>query len=332
MQAGPAQRDSNNLMRYKTLGNTGLQVSWFGFGGATLGNEYGLADETELTRAVHLAIDEGINVIDVAPYYGRTLAEKRLGEALKGRRDKMLISTKCARYDFAEFDFSAERVTRSIDESLQRLRTDYVDIFHIHDIEFADRVQVIEETVPALRKIQQSGKARLIGITGLQLEALRAVAEAAPVDCILSYCRYSLLNQDLNEVLAPFTSARGIGLFSASPLHMRLLSEQGPPAWHPAPDSVRIAAREVVDLCKRRGVRVTDIGLQFAVRNPDVACTFNGLCTQEEVRQNLRAIEEEPDPELLAEIATITAGVKGIVWDSGKPENWDRYVEHAHHA
>src|SRR5690349_8685566 len=99
-------------MKYRTLGKTGLRVSILGFGAATLGNEYGANDPREGERAVHAAIDLGINHFDVAPYYGRTLGETRLGEALKGRRDKVVLSTKCARYDVAGFDFSGERVTR----------------------------------------------------------------------------------------------------------------------------------------------------------------------------------------------------------------------------
>ena len=148
-------------MRYRNLGSTGLLVSELGFGAATLGDEYGKADPAEMERAVHFAIDNGINFFDVAPYYGRTLAETRLGDALQGRRDKVILATKCARYDIDGFDFSAAGVRRSIDESLKRLQTDYVDILHIHDVEFGCQTQLVEETIPALRGIQSRGKARL---------------------------------------------------------------------------------------------------------------------------------------------------------------------------
>src|SRR6516165_3228306 len=123
-------------MDYATLGRTGLRVSKLGFGASPLGDVFGPADEAETTRAVHCAIDLGINYSDVAPYYGRTLAETRLGIALKGRRDRAIVSSKCGRYDVAQFDFSASRIRRSIDESLRRLQTDYLDIFLAHDIEF----------------------------------------------------------------------------------------------------------------------------------------------------------------------------------------------------
>lgn len=313
-------------MRYRTLGNTGLTVPILGFGAATLGDEYGKADAAEAARAVHMAIDLGMNFFDVAPYYGRTLGETRLGEALKGRRHEALISTKCARYDIAGFDFTAQRAFRSIDESLERLQTDYIDVFHIHDVEFGDEEVIVNETLPALRKIQESGKARYIGITGLSLTMLRRIAERAPVDCMLSYARYDLLNVDLDEILTPFARERGIGLISASPLHMRLLANADPPPWHPAPQSIRDAARAIVDLCGHRGVDPAALALQFAVRNPDVACTFNGITNCAELQNNLQAIESEPDADLLRQIEDIARPVKRRIWATGRPENQDPMV------
>src|SRR5271163_3149024 len=97
-------------MEYTMLGRTSLRVSKLGFGGSPLGNEFGAADPAEGERAVHCAIDLGINYFDVAPYYGRTLAETRLGAALAGRRDQVVLATKCGRYDVASFDFSARRI------------------------------------------------------------------------------------------------------------------------------------------------------------------------------------------------------------------------------
>ena len=101
------------------------------------------------------------------------MAETRLGAALAGRRDKVVLATKCGRYDVAKFDFSAARIRGSIEESLRRLRTDYLDVFLAHDIEFVDARQIIEEAIPTMRALQREGKARFIGITGLQLNILR---------------------------------------------------------------------------------------------------------------------------------------------------------------
>src|SRR5580700_9414927 len=263
-------------MEYRTLGRTGLRVSKLGFGGSPLGNEFGEADPAEAERAVHCAIDLGINYFDVAPYYGRTLAETRLGAALVGRRDRVVLATKCGRYDVAKFDFSAARIRASIDESLQRLRSDYLDVFLAHDIEFVDANQIIEEAIPVMRELQRAGKTRFIGITGLQLNMLRRVAEAAPVDGILSYCRYNLLITDMDDLVTPFAEQQGIGLINASPLHMGILTPNGPPPWHPASPEVKEAGRS---LAQRYGARLSDLALQFCLAHPYIATTLAGMST-----------------------------------------------------
>src|SRR5580704_11348691 len=121
-------RPQEESLQKKVLGATGLIVSEIGFGASPLGNEFRKTDPAEGVRAVHAAIDQGINFFDVSPYYGRTLAEERLGIALEGKREQVILATKCGRYDAARFDFSPARLRASIDESLCRLRTDYVDL------------------------------------------------------------------------------------------------------------------------------------------------------------------------------------------------------------
>jgi L-galactose dehydrogenase len=315
-------------MEYATLGRTGLRVSKLGFGASPLGNEFGEADPAEGERAVHCAIDLGINYFDVAPYYGRTLAETRLGAALEGRRDKVVLATKCGRYDVDGFDFSAARIRLSIDESLQRLRTDYLDVFLAHDIEFADARQVVEEAIPTMRELQQEGKARFIGITGLQLNMLRRVAErigaeAAPVDAILSYCRYNLLITDMDDLLTPFVQRHGIGLINASPLHMGLLTAGGPPSWHPATAEVKEMGRRLVQFCWQLGIRASDLALQFCLQHPDVATTLAGMSTVEHVRQNVAAATGSVDAALIVEVRTLISPFANRIWPTGRPENQD---------
>ena len=230
-------------MEYRKLGQTNLSLSLIGFGSATLGDVFGNVDPSDAIRAVHLAVDSGINFFDSSPYYGITLAETRLGQALVGRRNRVVLATKCGRYGFDEFDFSAQRVTASIDESLRRLQTDYIDLFQVHDVEFGDVEQIIHETLPALRKLQQQGKARYIGITGYPPKLLRRIAEAVPVDSILTYCRYNLINTDMDGILTSFARERGIGLINASGLCMGLLTEQGA-GLDPAPQQVRDAGEK----------------------------------------------------------------------------------------
>ncbi|MEO8661159.1 MAG: aldo/keto reductase [Bryobacteraceae bacterium] len=310
-------------MEYRTLGKTGLSVSLIGFGASPLGDEFRKTDPAEGARAVHSAIDQGINFFDVSPYYGRTLAEERLGAALNGRRDKVILATKCGRYDKSTFDFSAQRLYRSIDESLARLRTDYVDLLQLHDIEFADYAQIVEEAVPALRVIQRSGKARFIGITGLPLKILHAVASAVDVDSILSYCRYNFLITDLDKDVTPLCRQRNIGLINASPLHMGVLTNHGAPDWHPAPEAVKDAGRRVAETCSRYGVDVSSVALRFCLNHPDVASTLVGMADPAHVLKNIATLDLEVEPALLAEIAAIVAPVKDITWSSGEAVNND---------
>ena len=311
-------------MRYATLGRTGLDVSLIGFGAATLGEEYGPLDAATGRRAVDAAIDQGINYFDVSPYYGRTLAEERLGEALRGKREKVVLETKVGRYGRAYpegFDFSASRVMRSVEESLRRLRTDVIDVFLAHDIEFESRSRILGETLPALRKLKEQGKIRAFGITAYPLELLREVAEEGEVEVVLSYCHYNLMNTRMAAVLGPLVRDRGIGLVNASPLHMGVLTQAGPPAWHPAPADVQGVARACVDFCAARGRDVADVALGFALGSDLVASTLVGMRTEAEVLANVRTLSAPPDSALVAEVRRRLAPVLDREWLSGLPDN-----------
>lgn len=308
-------------MEYRQLGTTGLNLSVIGFGTSGLGDVYGKLDPEEATKAVHLAVDSGINFFDSSPYYGITLAEARLGEALAGRRQRVILATKCGRYGFAEFDFSARRVIASIDESLRRLRTDYIDLFQVHDVEFGDVQQIIHETLPALRQLQQQGKARYIGITGYPPKLLRRIAEATPVDGILTYCHYNLLNTQMDNVLTAFAREHGIGLINASGLCMGLLTEQGPPDWHPAPPQVRDAGKKAAEFCRQQGADISELGLRFCLDHPFVSSTLIGLATRSQVETSLKLLRSSTDKALLAQVEGILAPVFNHDWPSGRPEN-----------
>src|ERR1700691_5639168 len=259
------------MMEYRKLGQTDLSLSLIGFGSSALGDVFGNIDPNDAIRAVHQAVESGINFFDSSPYYGLTLAETRLGEALAGRRDRVILATKCGRYGFSEFDFSAKRVIASMDESLRRLQTDYVDLFQAHDVEFGDVQQIIHETLPALRQLQQQGKARYIGITGYPPKLLRRMAEATPVDSILTYCHYNLMNTDMDAVLTAFARERGIGLINAAALHMGILTGHGPAEWHPAPREVREAGRKAAEFCRDHGVDIADVAMRFCLHQPYVS-------------------------------------------------------------
>lgn len=293
-----------------------------GFGASPLGDVFGATNPEEGARAVHHAINEGINFFDVSPYYGLTLAEERLGKALDGRRQEVILSTKCGRYGVDEFDFSAHRTRLSLEESLRRLRTDYVDILHAHDIEFGDSSQIVQETIPAMRRLQQEGKVRYIGISGYPPDLLVRIAQRVPVDTILNYCHYNLLANDMSDRLAPFAESQGIGLINASPLHMGLLTEQGPPGWHPAPPEVHRAVRQAIEYCHACGLDFSQIALRYCLQYPRVATTLVGMSNSLQVQRNLSASNDNAGSDVLTAIKAILAPVHNVTWPSGRPEDY----------
>lgn len=308
-------------MEYRTLGNTGLQVSALSYGASSLGGVFREIDEAEGIAAVHLAVDLGINFIDVSPFYGITKAETVLGKALREiDRERYYISTKVGRYGNAEFDFSATRAIASIDESLLRLGLDYVDLILCHDIEFGSIDQVVEETIPALRQLQRQGKARCIGVTGLPLAIFRQVLARTEIDAILSYCRCCLNDTALTELL-PELRARGLGVVNASPLSMGLLRQAAPPDWHPAPPALRAACAKAADHCRDRGGDLAKLAIQYAVAQPEVHTTLVSTANPDNLRRNVAAVDEPMDKELLGEVLEILAPVHNLTWPSGRPEN-----------
>ena len=308
-------------MQYRLLGKTGLKVSALSFGGSSLGSVFHEVTEAEGIHTVHTAIDLGLNFIDVSPYYGLTKAETVLGKALREvPRDNYYLATKVGRYGDAEFDFSAGRVRASVDESLARLQVDHIDLIQCHDIEFGSLDQVIQETLPALREVRQQGKVRFIGITGLPLRIFQYIAERAEVDAILSYCRYSLNDTSL-ETFLPFLQQENLGIISASPLSMGLLTERGAPAWHPAPTDIRTACAMAAIYCRARGIAIEQLALQFALANPAIHTTLVGSANPENLKKNAAWTETPLDMDLLTEVRAILKPVLNKTWPSGRPEN-----------
>jgi L-galactose dehydrogenase len=308
-------------MNYRPLGNTGLQVSVLSYGASPLGSVFHPIDEAEGIRTVRTALDLGINVIDVSPFYGLTRAETVLGKALAGiPRDHYYLATKVGRYGQDVFDFSAARMTASVDESLCRLQVEHVDLIQCHDIEFGSLDQVVHETLPALQKLREQGKARFIGITGYPLAIYPRVLDQVPVDTVLSYCHYALNDTSLEELL-PYLEQKGVGIINASPFSMGLLTERGAPEWHPAPEFLKAACARAAAHCRSRGVDIAQLALQFALSNPAIATTLVGTASPENLRKNVAWSEQPPDPELLAEVQAILAPVRNMTWPSGRPEN-----------
>jgi L-galactose dehydrogenase len=308
-------------MEYRKLGKTNEQVSVLGFGASPLGNVFDICEEQEGIKTVHHAINNGVNFFDVSPFYGITLAETRLGKALLGKRKDVFLATKCGRYDLRAFDFSAKRIMSSIDESLQRLQTDYVDLFQLHDIEFVTKEQILNEAMPAIEKIKASGKARFIGISGLPVRYLATIAKEVELDTVLSWAHYNLLEDEINNELVPLSKEKNFGLMNAAPLMQRILSDAPLPEWHNAPKEMLFIQPALLQICKKYGVRLSDVAMRYAMDHPHITTTIVGMNSMSNIQQNLAALDFKIPPELLDELTAAIAPIKNLMWYEGQPEN-----------
>jgi L-galactose dehydrogenase len=307
-------------MKYNEIGKTGMKVSALSFGASSLGGVFHDIKEQEAIRAVFVAIESGINFIDVSPYYGYYKAETVLGKALKDiSRDKYFLSTKVGRYGkdgLNSWDYSAKRVTDSVYESMERLHVDYLDIINVHDIEFADLNQVVNETLPALVELRKKGVVRHVGITDLQLENLKWVIDhSAPgtVESVLNFCHYCLNDDKLVDFLDYFES-HGVGIVNASPFSMGLLSERGVPDWHPAPKSLVEACARAAIYCKEKNYPIEKLAIQFSVSNPRVTTTLFSSANPMNVKKNIAYIEEPIDWDLVNAVKDIIGDQQRVSW------------------
>ena len=306
----------------RPLGRTSLELPILSFGASSLGAEFRNVTLEEVLGSVRAALDLGLNFIDTSPFYGRGMSEVLLGVALKGvPRESYILGTKLGRYDLAHFDFSARRVAESIDVSLHRLGTDHLDIVLCHDIEFVPMQQIVDETLPALRKAQAAGKVRFVGISGYPMKAFKFVIGQTDLDCVLSYNQYTLQNTRFADDLLPELTARGIGAMNAGPFSARLLTNAPLPAWLKEPEEVKAAARRAAEVCAQRGVDLAKLALQFSCANPAIATTVAGSANPKNIRKWAEWIAEPIDQELLGEVQAIFAPVKNIGHVEGLPEN-----------
>lgn len=311
-------------MEYRRLGRTDLKLPVVGFGASSLGAEFRAVNLQEVLDSVKTALDVGFNFIDTAAYYGRGMSEVLLGIALEGvPRDQYTLCSKLGRYDVNHFDFSAKRVAESIDVSLHRLRTDHLDIIICHDIEFVPLQQIIDETIPAIRKIQQAGKVRYVGISGYPMKIFREVLAQTDLDCVMSYNQYTLQNTRLADELVPLLKSKGVGVMNAGPFAARLLSNAPLPVWHKDPQPVRDAARQAAEHCSKQGVDIAQLALQFSCANPDLSTTVTGSANPANIRKWAQWIAQPMDQRLLKEVQEIFKPVKNVGHREGLAENND---------
>ena len=309
-------------MQTRPLGRTGLELPILSFGASSLGQEFRSVQLDEALESVRVALDCGLSFIDTSPFYGRGMSEVILGIALRGvPRESYTLCTKLGRYDLQHFDFSGKRVVESIDVSLHRLGTDYLDIILCHDIEFVAMQQIVDETIPALRRIQQSGKVRFIGFSGYPQMVFRFICDQTDVDCVLSYNQYTLQNTRFVDESVPYLKDKGVGVMNAGPFSARLLTNARLPAWLKEPDSVKATARQAAEHCSRQGSDIAKLALQFSCAHPDIATTVAGSASPNNIRNWARWLEEPLDETLLKEVLAIFEPVKNLGHVEGLKEN-----------
>ena len=307
-------------MKFNEIGKTGMVVSALSFGASSLGSVFRSTREEEALEAVYTAIEGGMNFIDVSPYYGHYKAETVLGKALRNvPREKYYLSTKVGRYGkdgVNTWDYSAKRAQESVYESMERLGIDHIDLINVHDVEFADLNQVVNETLPALVELREKGIVSHVGITDLQLENIKWVIEHVPagtVESVLNFCHYCLCEDKMVDFL-DFFEANNVGVISASPLSMGLLSERGVPDWHPAPKPLVEVCKKAAEHCKAKGYPIEKLAMQYALSNDRIATTLFSSANPANVKKNLAFIEEPIDWDLVREVQEIIGDQKRVSW------------------
>ena len=199
---------------------------------------------------------------------------------------------------------------------MDRLNVDYLDIINVHDIEFADLNQVINETLPALHELKRKGIVKHVGITDLQLDNLKWVIEHSDegtVESVLNFCHYCINDDKLGDYL-DFFEKHGVGVVNASPFSMGLLSERGVPEWHPAPKPLIEACAKAAAYCKEKGYAIEKLAIQFSVSNERIATTLFSTTKAANVLKNIEYVGEEMDRQLLDDVVMIIGNQKYVTW------------------
>lgn len=286
-------------LRLNPLGHSAVRVSELAFGAAGIGNLFTPVTDAQAERTVAAAWQAGIRYFDTAPHYGLGLSERRLGEALSNLpRDQYVLSTKVGRLleptptvgdDLANgfavpathrrrWDFSAQGVRRSIEESLNRLDVDRIDIAYLHDPD-NHAEQALTEAYPALEGLRAEGVLGAIGAGMNQAGLLARFIRETDLDVVLLAGRYSLLDQRGLAELLPLAAERGVGVVIGGVFNSGLLADPRPGATYDyttAPDDLLARALALKTVCERHGVPLRAAALRFPLGHPAVASVLVG--------------------------------------------------------
>ena len=318
-------------MRERLVHGTDVRLTELALGGASLGNLYYETSDDNAAASVAQAWDSGIRYFDTAPHYGLGLSERRLGAALSPNpRSEYVISTKVGRlivpnespteFDDQGFvvpgdrrrkwDFSREGVLRSVDDSLTRLGTDYIDIIYLHDPDVSGIPDAAQTGAAALIELRDQGVVRAVGIGSNSAAAVAQLFRESDIDLAMLAGRYTLLEP--NEADAVFEAAGQRAIVAVGVFNSGLLSTARPQPgamynYEPAPAELLARANWLADLAEANYATLPQTAIAFPLRNPKVASIAIGMRTPRQVLDNV-ALFEIPPP------ASFWADLEGAGW------------------
>jgi aryl-alcohol dehydrogenase-like predicted oxidoreductase len=287
-------------MLYQQLGNSNLHVSRIGYGAWALGGRgWGTYHEGEARRALEACLECGINFFDTAPVYGFGRSEQVLGEVLSGVRSEILIATKCGLVwndsGQVRHDLSRETLRRDIEASLQRLKTDYIDLYQIH---WPDRHTPLEETLDELVSFQRAGVVRHIGVSNFSAQQLQSACALAGIVSVQQL--YNLLQRDAAEEVLPVCRQKGLGFIAYSPLAQGVLAGEMDAQSRPGRHDVRRRNplyrspehfEEAVSYAGSLPQPGVIAALRFVLERPEVTCVLVGMTQRKHVELNMQALD-----------------------------------------
>lgn len=298
----------------RQIGSSGIRASAIGLGTWAIGGwMWGGTDEAQSIAAIQASIDEGVSLIDTAPAYGKGLSEEIVGRAIAGRRDRVVLATKCGLVwhttkgnHFFDYDgkpvhrhLGAESIAHELEQSLRRLGTDHVDLYITH---WQDPTTPVAETMGALRDLRQAGKIRAIGASNLTTADLETYLAAGGLDAVQE--QYSMVHRDIETEIAPLCIANGVSILSYSSLALGLLTGKIGPDRTFEGDDLRISdprfspanrrkaagfAAELAPIAKAHGASVAEIVIAWTIRQPGITFSLCGARNPEQAKENARA-------------------------------------------
>ncbi len=316
-------------MNYKILGKTSLRVSELGFGASTLGGLFNDVDEKEAIKTVHEAFDQGINYFDTSPAYGRpdspygaVTSETILGKALRDlNRSEFILSTKAGKFASLppELDFHYDKIVQSVESSLKRLHTDYLDILILHDIEY-DKGRYLDtalsEGLEAAMDLKKEGKIKSFGISCYAIPVLERVIRDHNLDLVLVH-NHNTLTDDLINQLIPGIQAKAMGLICASPFASGLLTSQGPPDWFPITEEELDLIQKAIDWCSEKNISIEQLAFKHAISHPDITTTLFSCNTRKMLRKNIEWAKEPSDLSLIRDLRNLLKPLRNRDFDFG---------------